>query len=212
MTVSRPPETTSSSRRKGNCNSASPPPAAHVSYNQAQVGLRYGWAEIISAERRYRRKGWSAPYVETRCVGCGARTWIYLHSLAGGRSKGCQQCSRPRQIPLWLDRILTDAKGRCTTKTHKQWVNYGGRGIEFRFPSVTEAGLWVLANLGERPSPQFELDRIDNDSHCEPGNLRWATRRQQMCNTRCSVVGEWEYHADEWPYAFFTVRPASCRG
>jgi hypothetical protein len=203
--------TTSSSRRKGNCSSATPPPAAHVSFNQAQVGLRYGRVKIISAERRY-AAGWRHPYVETRCAGCGSNAWISLHSLARGVSKGCQQCSRPRQIPRWLDRILTDAKRRCTTKTHKDWLNYGGRGIEFRFPSVLEAGLWVLANLGERPSPRLELDRINNNGHYAPGNLRWATRRQGACNTRRCVLGEWDYHVDEWPYAFFTVRRLKLEG
>jgi hypothetical protein len=92
-----------------------------------------------------------------------------------------------------------------TRKTDRKWKDYGGRGIEFRFSSVLKAGLWVLANLGKRPSPQHELDRIDNDGHYEPGNLRWATRRRQMFNTRRSIVDEWEYHADEWPYAFATV-------
>jgi len=189
-----------------------PPLAAHTSFNQAQVGCRYGWVEIISAERRYAVAGWHRPYIETQCTGCGAKAWINLHSLMRGISKGCQQCSQPRRLPFWLDRILTDAKSRCTTKTHKQWMNYGGRGIEFRFPSVLKAGLWILANLGERPSSRHELDRINNDGHYEPGNLRWATRRQGACNTRRCVLGEWDYHADEWPYAFFTVRRLKLEG
>ena len=112
----------------------------------------------------------------------------------------------PKQIPYWLERILSNAKYRCTLNTDRQWANYGGRGIEFRFASTLEAGLWVLANIGVRPSPRHQLDRIDNDGHYEPGNLRWATQRQQQNNKRNSVVGEWDYRADEWPYAFFTVR------
>jgi hypothetical protein len=63
----------------------------------------------------------------------------------------------------------------------------------------------VLANIGERPSPRHTLDRINNDSHYEPGNLCWATRRQQNFNKRDSVVDEWDYHADEWPYGFLHV-------
>jgi hypothetical protein len=188
---------------QGLYGSATPPPAVRISVDQEQVGLRYGWVEIISAERRYNAR-WQ-PRVQTRCTGCGAEAWILLHSLTGGRSKGCRRCSQPQRIPRWLSIILSNAKRRCTDKTNENWANYGGRGIKFRFPSVVEAGIWVLANLGERPSPQHTLDRIDNDGHYEPGNLRWATRQEQNWNKRDNVLGEWEYHADEWPYSFTTV-------
>ena len=40
---------------------------------------------------------------------------------------------------------LTAAKQRCTNPHDPQYPNYGGRGIEFRFGSVLEAGLWMLA-------------------------------------------------------------------
>ena len=85
-TVSPQPEITSSSPRKGNCGSVMPPPATRISFNPAQVGLRYGWVEIISAERRY-VKSWGASYVKTRCTGCDAEAWISLSNLVRGISK-----------------------------------------------------------------------------------------------------------------------------
>jgi hypothetical protein len=42
--------------------------------------------------------------------------------------------------------------------------------------------------MGERPGPDYQLDRIDNDRDYEPGNCRWATRAQNLMNRR--VVNE----------------------
>lgn len=79
---------------------------------------------------------------------------------------------------------------RCTNPKHTAFANYGGRGItvcpEWRTFAPFEA--WILAHLGPRPDG-MTLDRIDNDGHYEPGNMRWATRSQQQRNKRPSPQG-----------------------
>lgn len=166
----------------GRFNLDSPPPAGHISYNQDQVGKRFGLVTIISTERRW-KKGWKDPYVLTQCIKCKKIQWTHLYSLTRGRSKGCQQCSQVRQIPKWLDRRFTAAKQRCTNPKDAGYKNYGGRGIEFKFNSVLEAGLWMIENCG-LPGRHMEIDRIDVDGHYEPGNLRWATHQENCQNQR----------------------------
>jgi hypothetical protein len=41
-----------------------------------------------------------------------------------------------------------------------------------------------LAHVGKKPSLKHSLDRIDNNRGYEPGNVRWATAKEQMQNRR----------------------------
>lgn len=65
---------------------------------------------------------------------------------------------------------------RCTNPANAAFPGYGGRGIRVceRWLQSVEA---FIADMGPKPSPKHELDRIDNDGHYEPGNCRWVLRK-----------------------------------
>jgi hypothetical protein len=104
------------------------------------------------------------------------------------RSCGCLRKARAKQLNRTHGmthtpefRAYVDARSRCVNRNAKCWPNYGGRGIEFRFTSFEQ---WV-AELGPRPSPKHSVDRYpNNDGHYEPGNVRWATPKEQIQNQR----------------------------
>jgi len=72
---------------------------------------------------------------------------------------------------------------RCTNPRRRCYGSYGGRGITVcdRWRDSFES---FLADIGPRPSMAHSLDRIDNAKGYEPGNVRWATRSEQMRNMR----------------------------
>lgn len=75
---------------------------------------------------------------------------------------------------------------RCRDEKSRHFPNYGGRGI-----SVCERwdDFWQFVDdMGPRPSEKHSLDRIDVNGNYEPGNVRWATPKEQAWNTRANVL------------------------
>lgn len=78
---------------------------------------------------------------------------------------------------------------RCYNPQFFAYPNYGARGISMHGPfhDVRMFIEWVEGNLG--PCPEgMSLDRIDNDGHYAPGNLRWASALVQTLNRGHGIV------------------------
>lgn len=72
---------------------------------------------------------------------------------------------------------------RCYGKKAANRKHYGGRGIAVCPQWQGKAGFAkFLKDLGERPDGRT-LDRINTDGNYEPGNVQWATPKEQ-CVTR----------------------------
>jgi hypothetical protein len=128
---------------------------------------------------------------------CESYSVVRSNNLRTGRIKscGCQSKVRRNAANTTHGKAYTDIyktwEGmlqRCLNRKNDHYHIYGGRGIRV-------CNRWLnfekfLADMGERPGPGYSLDRKDNDGHYEPGNVRWATHKEQCNNTRRNVCAQ----------------------
>lgn len=78
---------------------------------------------------------------------------------------------------------------RCRGVNDSMYPTYGGAGITVVDEWVGVGGFErFVAHIGERPSRDFSVDRIDNSRGYEPGNVRWATRGEQARNRKSTIL------------------------
>jgi hypothetical protein len=135
---------------------------------------------------------------------CGVERLVLVFALRSGHSTSCG-CAKREQVATlvsrtrwkdkhgrakgWKDPLYTlwlRIRKRCNNPKAHNYRWYGARGIqvcdEWQHDPVTFIS-YVEEHLGPRP-PGKSLDRVDNDGDYRPGNLRWATQKEQVANSR----------------------------
>jgi len=92
-----------------------------------------------------------------------------------------RKASLPKEYSPWCA-----MRARCSNPKNNRWARYGGRGI-------TVCARWdsfraFLADMGPRPTPSHQIDRINNNGNYEPSNCRWATQLENMRHTSRTVI------------------------
>lgn len=152
-------------------------------------GQRFGDLEVIGYFGRSKTTGtrWLC-----KCS-CGKSKDVSSAKLRNGEQKSCgckkgyTKHGENRQAgPTPEYRCLHNVIQRCTNPNHNAYPYYGGRGIECRWTLADYPSF--LLHVGRRPTPSHSIDRINNDGHYEPGNVRWATKKEQTLNSRKVVL------------------------
>lgn len=152
------------------------------------TGQRFGKLVALSFVRHKTKGSNNQSQWLCRCD-CGKEKPIFRGALINGKSTSCGcntrtangDASRGSIAPeysTWLG-----MRKRCTDSKSKAWPHYGGRGIKVceRWENDYQK---FLSDVGRRPTPKHSIDRIDVNGNYEPGNVRWATREQQIGNRR----------------------------
>lgn len=117
---------------------------------------------------------------------CGREKSVRGNHLRRGfvKSCGCFQVDNP-STPEYI--AWCGMKARCGNPADPSYKNYGGSGIIVS-PQWSDSFETFLRNVWRRPSSKHSIDRYpNNDGNYEPGNVRWATRKEQCRNRRTNV-------------------------
>jgi hypothetical protein len=183
-----------------------------IAIDRTVEGCSFGRLLVIGAAFRTRRSGSRTDWQVVASCDCGAVDCYYLRNLTTGMttSCGCTQKERTRQASLKhgmrkdpLYAVWNAMRDRCHNPNNGAYGRYGGRGIKVceRWEQFEN----FFADMGQRPSPQHSIDRIDNNGDYCPENCRWATRNEQGKNKRNNILltidGETR-HYTEWADLF----------
>lgn len=148
-------------------------------------GVQVGDLLVLKRAIRSKKK---RPYWHCFCKACGTRIVVSHARLIGRNPKTHCGCKRTAGITKTLKKeyhAWWDACSRCGNPKHSSYSNYGAKGITI-CNQWHDSFLAFIDYIGEAPEPKqkYSLDRIDPYGNYEPGNVRWATYKQQGRNKR----------------------------
>lgn len=120
-----------------------------------------------------------------RCA-CGKETETYQYKLVSGKRKALYCPHNPKNPHPPEYHTWRCMRARCLNPNDPNYKWYGARGIsvcdEWRVSFQA-----FLAHIGPKPSPIHTIERINNDYGYFPGNVRWATPKEQAANQRKAI-------------------------
>lgn len=101
--------------------------------------------------------------------GCQRRQWVKTRNTTHGLS---------RKVPEY--EVWKGMLARCRDPRNISYPWYGGRGVTVceRWKSFEN----FYADMGPRPTPKHQIDRMDSTSEYAPTNCRWVTKQEQARN------------------------------
>lgn len=144
-----------------------------------------------------------------RCE-CGNEKIINGHSMKTGMQKSCG-CERNKTQFVRKHGLSNTYEYLCWIGIKARIKNADGNHSQYVLKGITMDEEWqisfeaFLSHIGNAPTRKHTVDRIDNSGNYEPGNVRWATRKEQNRNLDKNVILEYNGEkkcAAEWSEIF----------
>ncbi len=90
--------------------------------------------------------------------------------------------SRTRAYRSWEGMLR-----RCYKSSDSGYARYGAKGIQV-CAQWRDSFSAFLRDMGDPPTKEHTIDRVNNQGNYTPENCRWATKKQQACNTTAAVL------------------------
>lgn len=158
------------------------------------TGQKFGRLTVIERAEKPCHVHDAAAYWKCRCD-CGKEKIVSGKNLMYGKSLSCGCLSKEVARKLHLKHKAhntslynrwTNMKHRCLNPNNTSYKYYGGRGITVceEWRNDFQAFYDYVSKLPHFGEKGYSLDRINNDGNYEPGNVRWATAKEQANNRR----------------------------
>lgn len=131
--------------------------------------------------------------VEYECPYCLNPSRIYINNILNkGIPKACNKCTPKLKdchhgYGTRIFGIWGNLRARCHNTKHRDYHNYGGRGITVcqEWDSFESFRDWSLSHGYQE---DLSIDRINNDRGYSPDNCRWVGRITQGSNKRNNIM------------------------
>lgn len=160
---------------------------------QNLAGMRFGRIVVLGYDKSSKKDS----YWQCICD-CGISKIIGKRHLKNTKSCGCYRnerlsiistkhgCASTAEYKTWTGIIE-----RCTNTKSSLYPAYGGRGIKICQEWLDNFEIF-LEDMGVKPFKTASIERKDNNGDYNKDNCCWASKVEQACNRRNTIIVDWQ--------------------